>query len=398
MSTGGKRWTIVQWGDYGEAYERFAAGGEQNYFGQKYTVDYVSDRAGEAGMDAVSVISVGADQPERRLSNGVVTRGVQLYPAGGRARYGALTEAVARSRPTHMTVAMPITSLLRWGVRHGVEMLALFADSFHGTGLRARFGYWQLARALNDPRIKIVSNHSIASAKDLQRIGVSGDKIVPFDWPALITADSYPAKAAPDRSGLVRLTYVGQLVESKGVGDILKAVAILSERGVSVRLRLLGTGQSEMFQDLARSLDIADSVDFLGTRPHGEVLGILCDSHMAVVASHHDYPEGLPMTLYEAMCTRTPLIASDHPMFAAKIRDGETALVFRAGDAAHLADRVMELIDAPDLYERMSRDYGEHTRSYLCPVKWDAVQSALLSDEGLNSLRPYALSRYDYDG
>lgn len=398
MSNGGKRWTIVQWGDYGEAFDRFAAGGEQNYFGQKYTVDFVADRAGEADMEQVTVISVAADQPARQLVDGLAVQGLQLYPEGARARYGDLTRAVAATRPTHMTVAMPIASLLRWGVRHGVRVLPLFADSFRRSGLRARIGYWRLARALNDDRIGIVSNHGLASSRDLQRIGVAGDKIVPFDWPPLITAEGYKAKTAPEPGAEIRLVYVGQLVEPKGVGDIIRAVAILAGQGVAVRLRLLGAGQVDLFRALAESLGVAASVAFLGTRPHGEVLEILCDSDLSVVASHHDYPEGLPMTLYEAMCTRTPLIASDHPMFAARIRDGETALVFRAGDAAHLAERVADLIGAPELYERLSRDYAEHTRHYLCPVKWDAVQSALLSPEGPETLRPYALSRHDYDG
>ena len=36
------RLTIVQYGDYAEAAARFQAGGEANYYAQRYTVDFVA--------------------------------------------------------------------------------------------------------------------------------------------------------------------------------------------------------------------------------------------------------------------------------------------------------------------------------------------------------------------
>ena len=36
------RLTIVQYGDYAEAAARFHAGGEANYYAQRYTVDFVA--------------------------------------------------------------------------------------------------------------------------------------------------------------------------------------------------------------------------------------------------------------------------------------------------------------------------------------------------------------------
>ena len=38
---------------------------------------------------------------------------------------------------------------------------------------------------------------------------------------------------------------------------------------------------------------------------------------IVIVPSRHDYPEGLPMTIYEALAMRTPLVVSDHPMIKA---------------------------------------------------------------------------------
>ena len=43
--------------------------------------------------------------------------------------------------------------------------------------------------------------------------------------------------------------------------------------------------------------------------------------------------EGLPLTIYEALAARTPIIASDHPMFRGALVHQENALVYPAGDA-----------------------------------------------------------------
>lgn len=40
--SGPRRIVFVQFGDYAEAVQRFAAGGKENYYAQKYTVDYMA--------------------------------------------------------------------------------------------------------------------------------------------------------------------------------------------------------------------------------------------------------------------------------------------------------------------------------------------------------------------
>ena len=54
------RLTIVQYGDYAEATARFQAGGEENYYAQRYTVDFVAGLAGTPGIERVTVISFSA--------------------------------------------------------------------------------------------------------------------------------------------------------------------------------------------------------------------------------------------------------------------------------------------------------------------------------------------------
>jgi glycosyltransferase involved in cell wall biosynthesis len=93
--------------------------------------------------------------------------------------------------------------------------------------------------------------------------------------------------------------------------------------------------------------------------------------HDAVlVPSRHAYPEGLPMTIYEALCARTPLLVSDHPMFAGKVVHETSALVFRASDPLSLAQQATRLSRDAELYKRLSCESAAAWQALQCPVTW----------------------------
>lgn len=119
--------------------------------------------------------------------------------------------------------------------------------------------------------------------------------------------------------------------------------------------------------------------------------------HDAVlVPSHWSYPEGLPMTLYEALCTRTPLITSDHPMFALKIRNLYNALVFPERNTDALAECVDKLMSSPELYAKLSLRAEDAAEGYLCPLKYHQLISAFLDPAERVKLRKYSLEAYAY--
>lgn len=390
------RLTIVQYGDYAEAVARFQAGGEANYYAQRYTVDFVAGLAGSAGVEQVTVISFAADIPAKITDGGVHTLGIDLYPQGQPARFDALLAAIAATRPTHLVIGAPIGPAIRWGLQQKLAVLPLFADSFRGKGLKQYIRNRLLARLLNNRGIEYVANHNLAASLDLARIGVSRDKILPFDWPAMTTAQDYAPKPAPSPDRPLRLLYVGQLTEAKGVGDAIRALAILRQRGRNAELTLVGKGDADLFRALAQDEGVGAQMTLAGPLPHSRVLAEMRAHDVVLVPSHHDYPEGLPMTLYEALCVRTPLVVSDHPMFALRIRDGEQALIHPQRDPAAMADRIERLASDPKAYEELSHRAEISVRDYLCPLKWDRLLEGFLDPETRRGLRRFSLAEYPY--
>ena len=191
-----------------------------------------------------------------------------------------------------------------------------------------------------------------------------------------------------------RLIYVGGLIETKGVGDAIQAVSRLRKRGRQVELTIIGRGDSEKFKKLAVTEQVEQQVYFVGPKSHPEVLAAMRDHDAVLVPSHWAYPEGLPMTLYEALCTRTPLLTSDHPMFALRIRDRVNALVFPERDPAAFAERIDELASSPELYVKLSNAAEKAADGYLCPLKYDRLISDFLTPTERSKLRDYSLANY----
>jgi glycosyltransferase involved in cell wall biosynthesis len=389
---GGKRVTFVQFGDYGEASRRFARGGAENYYAQKYSVDFVAALPTHPGIESVSVICASVEAKAAVLPNGIHTVGLELYPKERAPRFRELIDLVKASRPTHLLAMTPCIPLIAWGVRTGCQVMPMLADSFRAKGPKAAIDYRLLALLFNGNGIKFVANHNLAASLDLNRIGIAADKVIPYDWPALISPRDFATKSAPPADAVFRLLYVGAVIETKGVGDAITALGLLRSRGLNITLTIIGRGDVEGYTSVAINRGLQQCIHFLGPQSHSEVVEAMRSHDAVVVPSHWSYPEGLPMTLYEALCTRTPLLTSNHPMFALKIRDGYNAVVFPERDPAAFGGRIEELMRSPELYSRLSANALAAADAYLCSLKYDQLISAFLGLNPSIDLREFSLA------
>jgi glycosyltransferase involved in cell wall biosynthesis len=359
-------------------------------------MDFIASLVSDRVVDFVASVSLSANLDSVTLPNGVHTLGVELYPKGQRSRHRQLVEVVRRTNPTHLIVTSPSIPLISWGVRSQISVLPMFADSFRDGGIKTKAKSRLLALLLSSPAIEIVANHNLAASLDLKRIGVDPGKIVPFDWPALISPRSYHAKNAPSPRETFRLLYVGSLSESKGVGDAIRALSKLRKAGRNVQLTIIGQGDRKSFENLSATEGVQQHVSFLGPRGHDDAISAMRSHDAVLVPSHWSYPEGLPMTLYEALCTRTPLVTSNHPMFALRIRDLDNALVFSERNIDAFAACIDRLMSSPELYSKLSQASERAADGYLCPLKYDQLISAFLDPVERSKLRKYSLRDYDY--
>jgi glycosyltransferase involved in cell wall biosynthesis len=100
---------------------------------------------------------------------------------------------------------------------------------------------------------------------------------------------------------------MGRVTKQKGQWHLLKAFAHAKKQVPRAQLIVLGEGpMQEALRNLARTLDIADSVHFLGWQENP--YRFLARSKMFVFSSLW---EGLPMVLLEAMACGLPVVSTD---------------------------------------------------------------------------------------
>ena len=371
------RLVIVQYaGDYAEAFERLAKGGSETYYAQKYSVDAVTEMAKRA--ESVTVICCMT--PE--FNDLVLENGVRAIACGFNHKINSqkLIEFIAEQNPTHLVVRTILPEVFKWAIKKKIRTIAVFAESIATTRWRNKNRNYFLAKLLNNKQIEWVGTYCLTSSLLFKEIGVKPEKIIPWDF--LLESD--PGSLSPKELSVgvktLKLFYAGLLIPSKGVGDILEAVAKLRERNISVHLKMAGTGEEEFFAQRVEQLQIKDSVEIMGLVPSQTVEHLMRESDIVLVTSRHEYTEGFPLTIEHALRKRTPIVASDHPMFKAYLKHGINSMIFEAGNSLALAECIEKVISDSALYHNLSVASHSTWQELRLPVKWAELIDRWLDD------------------
>jgi glycosyltransferase involved in cell wall biosynthesis len=179
------------------------------------------------------------------------------------------------------------------------------------------------------------------------------------------TSHFTPRRRKRDRGQPWHILSSGRLVEKKGFADLIRACAILRDRGLAFRCTIAGSGPDEAdlraqiaaagLDDLVvltgQALKQEDIPDFMAT---GDVYALPC-----VWASDNDV-DGLPQMLMEAMACGLPAVSTRLVGIPDLIRDGETGLLVEPNDPQALADALMRLEADENLADDLSRAGYRH--------------------------------------
>ncbi|HFQ92548.1 MAG TPA: glycosyltransferase [Anaerolineae bacterium] len=150
-----------------------------------------------------------------------------------------------------------------------------------------------------------------------------------------------------DRLGLKEKIVVGFVGRARSWHDLptlLEAVARLRRTEPRYHLLLVGQMPDDLDEQL-RERSLARAVTVAGPVPHQEAPGYMAALDVAV-SSHLPLPDFYfsPLKLFEYLACGVPTVAANVGQPAQIIQDGETALLYRPGDAASLADCIASLM------------------------------------------------------
>jgi colanic acid/amylovoran biosynthesis glycosyltransferase len=169
--------------------------------------------------------------------------------------------------------------------------------------------------------------------------------------------ERFPYSEPRDREP--EIVAVGRLVEKKGFSDLVEACALLRDRGVRFRSRIVGVGdQEEQLRSRIANRGLRDFVDLTGPLPQREMARVVADASVFAapcVVGRDGNRDGLPTVLLEAMALGTPCVSTDVTGIPEVLRHGETGLMVPQHDATALADAVERLLGDAQLRVRLAR-------------------------------------------
>ena len=177
--------------------------------------------------------------------------------------------------------------------------------------------------------------------------GVPAEKIrvIPVAYESSTDAGSlqrlYPRAFSPERP--LRVLFLGQINLRKGVGQLLKAVELLS--GENVEFWFVGPTQI----DVPQSLRLHPQVRWFGVAPRVEVTSYYRDADVFIFPTLSD---GFGLTQLEAQSWKLPVIASRN--CGEVVRDGFNGVILEEVSGKAIADALLRLLRSPETLSAMS--------------------------------------------
>jgi len=156
---------------------------------------------------------------------------------------------------------------------------------------------------------------------------------------------------------------VGRLVEKKGYSYLIRACALLHQRGCRYTLAIYGSGpQRDELAELIDTFGLGDMVQMQGARRQEELIAIYREADLFVLSPHvleNGDRDGIPNVLMEAMSVGLPVVATDVSGIPELIEHDRSGLLVPPCDEVALADALERLLDplhGPVLRARLGAD------------------------------------------
>jgi glycogen synthase len=173
----------------------------------------------------------------------------------------------------------------------------------------------------------------------------------------------------------VRCLTVARLRTDEGLGDLIRAIAMLERE--RCELEIAGAGGGELaLRQLAASLGVSDRVFFSGSHDREALAKRYREADIFTLAS---WDMSFGDTLAHALAAGLPIVGSNVGAVPELVRHGENGLLVPPRDPLGLASSIRHLIEHPELRARMGRESRAFAEANL---SWERIVSRYLSTYG----------------
>lgn len=285
-----------------------------------------------------------------------------ISPGTDAAALAALVRLFRRERPhivhTHSSKA---GILGRLAAR--IARVPAIVHTVHGWSFHDHMPAWKRAAYIRAERAVSRSTDRLVFVTERDRRKGSDERIGDADRYVTIRSgidvDAFRLARSERREARRRLSLpddvpvvgsVTRLSQQKDPRTFVAAAALVANRSPEARFVLVGDGPlRDELRAAAQKAGLGERITFAGLRR--DVPHLLPAFDVFVLTSLW---EGLPRVIPQAMAAQIPVVAAGVDGVLEAIVDGETGLLYRPGDPAHLADAVLRVLAEPALAERLA--------------------------------------------
>ncbi len=241
----------------------------------------------------------------------------------------------------------------------------------HGSDLirSLRSMFWRRLLRLAFDRAAVINVVSAQLGELAGELGVPADKLLVATLG--VDTEQFAFRLPRPPSTPVRLLCTRTLNELYDPQTIVRACALLRERGLSFRLTLAARGSlMESLRQQVAKLGLDDCVSLLGGYANQDLPAMLHEYDAFVSASLSD---GTSICLLEAMAAGILPIVSRIPSNQAWLEDGRSGLMFDCGDHHQLAEQILRASADHDLHQsaavrnrRIVEEHASRQKGMLC--------------------------------
>jgi len=150
-----------------------------------------------------------------------------------------------------------------------------------------------------------------------------------------------PIQSPRQTGAAVKLLFLGRLTADKGLHTAIEALRILAERALTAELDVFGQGDPDYIRSVEKAIEkhkLWSSVRLFESVPRDEVPALFPQYDALIFPSQWEEP--FARTVLEAMAGGLLVIGTTTGGTGELLKDRETGLTFKAGDALGLADRI----------------------------------------------------------
>jgi glycogen synthase len=150
-----------------------------------------------------------------------------------------------------------------------------------------------------------------------------------------------------------KVMFVGRIIENKGVFDLLDIAKVVQDQAPGrVTWEICGTGPDlEELRRRHRAMNLQTIVTIHGRTTPAEVRQVLARSHVSIVPTRSDFPEGMAMTVIEAILARRPVITN--PVVPALEVLKSACVEARTNDVKSYAAAVLKVLQDAKYYREL---------------------------------------------